>query len=259
VPKTVARKSFRMKLSLAMAGLWMVLLASDPACADLDFQFTYEAASSAPPTFNGIVDQNGAVLTSMMNSAASVWSDLIADDWTINVAVRWQMPTIGPTFSGQMSLDVLTDTTIIAHQFDLDGDTEADHTTTIHSDAVFTINSSQIDESGGTFGDTIVIQDNAQLAVNTDSSWNIDNSGILRFDGAAVANPLAILTGQSLANRGLIEGNGDLDVNVTNQGGIIRPGQSAGVLRFARFANNTARSKLNWQVLRRSPNMIRSS
>ena len=66
----------------------------------LNFNFTYNGSVSAPPAF----DPSGAALMAMMQDAGDVWSDIILDDWTINVELRWQVPTLGNNFSGQMQL-----------------------------------------------------------------------------------------------------------------------------------------------------------
>ncbi|MEX2169211.1 MAG: hypothetical protein WD851_07860 [Pirellulales bacterium] len=63
----------------------------------LNFNFTYNAAQSTPPatisdSFGPISDPNGTVLMNMVQTAADMWSDVILDDWTINVELRWQAP-----------------------------------------------------------------------------------------------------------------------------------------------------------------------
>jgi hypothetical protein len=73
-----------------------------PHARALTFNFTYNGAVSAPPAF----DPNGAALMAVMQDAADLWSDIILDDWTINVELRYQVPIINGmpnnNFSGQM-------------------------------------------------------------------------------------------------------------------------------------------------------------
>lgn len=70
----------------------------------LNFNFTYNAALSTPPA--NLPDPAGAILMAAMEDAADVWEDIILDNWTINVELRWQVPVINGVpnnnFSGQM-------------------------------------------------------------------------------------------------------------------------------------------------------------
>jgi hypothetical protein len=72
---------------------------SSPSRA-VTFNFTYNAGVSSPPAN----DLSGTALVAMMQDAADIWSDIILDNWTINVELRWQVPTLGNNFSGQMQL-----------------------------------------------------------------------------------------------------------------------------------------------------------
>lgn len=99
MPRSINPLRFCNARSFCTAAL---LTAMAGPAAGIDFNFTYDAANSTPPT--SITDPNGTQLMSMMGSAATLWEDIIEDNWTINVAVRWQVPTLGNNFSGQMTL-----------------------------------------------------------------------------------------------------------------------------------------------------------
>ena len=70
----------------------------------LNFNFTYNAGLSTPPA--NLPDPTGAILMAAMEDAADVWEDIILDNWTINVELRWEVPIINGVpnnnFSGQM-------------------------------------------------------------------------------------------------------------------------------------------------------------
>lgn len=73
------------------------LLWTSSAYGALTFNFTYNAAQSTPPatisdSFGPISDPNGTVLLGMANTVSDMWSNVILDDWTINVELRWQAP-----------------------------------------------------------------------------------------------------------------------------------------------------------------------
>ena len=81
------------------------LLFTSPAYG-ITFDFTYNAAQSTPPATisdsNGpISDPNGTVLLNMAETVSDLWSDIILDNWTINVELRWQAPA-NPGNSAQM-------------------------------------------------------------------------------------------------------------------------------------------------------------
>lgn len=93
------RSYFRMRQLLIAAFLvvafWNV---SSDSAQGVSFNFTYNAAQSTPPatisdSFGPISDPNGTVLMNMVQNAADMWSDVILDDWTINVELRWQAPS----------------------------------------------------------------------------------------------------------------------------------------------------------------------
>jgi len=79
-----------------------ICIGVEPPNADaINFNFTYDAANSTAPA--SINDPNGQQLLAMMDDVGDMWADLIEDPWTINVEVRWQVPTLGNNFSGQMT------------------------------------------------------------------------------------------------------------------------------------------------------------
>ena len=84
--------------------LILILLAAvaEPAqdAGAVSINFTYEAGNSNPPGF----DTDGMNLMNIMGAAGTLWSDIIEDDWTVNIAVRWEVPSIGNNFSGRMTL-----------------------------------------------------------------------------------------------------------------------------------------------------------
>lgn len=72
------------------------LFLTSPAHA-LDFNFTYNADASTPPSdisnsFGPINDDDGQDLLNMMEVAGDMWADIILDDFTVNVEVRYQAP-----------------------------------------------------------------------------------------------------------------------------------------------------------------------
>ncbi len=166
-----------------------------------------------------------------------------------NVPSRLEMLGVttlsGGTYNGlgtmafDNDLTVLTDTTINTDGLDLDGGTDADHTVTVANGATFTINSIRLDDTNTNFGDTMVIENNATLDVNTNTGWGLDPAGVLRFEGEAEMNPSATLSGQTLSSLGRIEGNGILEVTVITRG-TISPGLSAGILQFDQLIQGSA-------------------
>ena len=72
----------------------------------LNWNFIYndDSAVSNPPAF----DLNGDEIVAMYQQAADIWSDIILDNWTINVELQWKVPIIGGvpnnSYSGQSGL-----------------------------------------------------------------------------------------------------------------------------------------------------------
>ena len=126
---------------------------------------------------------------------------------------------------------VTGNTTINTAFMDWDGDEASPSDTTIQPGVIFTIQSEYIEADPLFEGHSghITVSDNAALVVITDITWVTD--GQMTLLGQPVATPQAIVDGSPVANFGTIEGNGWFQATVANLG-TIRPGQSAGAMRF---------------------------
>ncbi len=202
-----------------------------PAAIDGSLVNIGNGAVAASIVVHGLGQINAPVA---FQADASLSVPVVADRLEVNGPATFSGGTY--TGSGTLAIDndaiILEDTTINTAGLDLDGSTDADHTITINAKKTFTINSNSLDDTSVQFGDMLLLQEDAHLVVNTASRWATSPSGTLRFEGQAIASPTPTLSGQDLANSGLIEGNGTLNVTVTNRNGTIRPGLSAGTLVF---------------------------
>ena len=125
--------------------------------------------------------------------------------------------------------------------YDLDG-VGVNSATTIQAGATLQLKVDFIDADSTGVGNngyegSLTIADTGRLEVNTsEGSWVNQFSGTIMLQGMPVAEPEAVVGGtDSLTNiaGATIEGNGTFEVDVNNaNGGIIRPGVSAGVLNF---------------------------
>ncbi len=153
----------------------------------------------------------------------------------LNGNVTYDGPEVhgGGTLHQSGNAAVVSPTTVSTMIYDWDGRSLTPSTMTIGTGASLTINSDQIDvgpPADDGYGGHVTVEDSAALVVNTNGPWRLD--GTMTLEGQPVTTPNVIADGSDLVNHGTIEGNGRIQSSLENHG-TLRPGASAGVLRFA--------------------------
>ena len=122
---------------------------------------------------------------------------------------------------------VMSSTTIAIDHFDWD--VTSSQTLRIAAGATFAI----LAETGDFHAQSIRVENLARLLVDgpTQTSWTLGSASTLRLEGGPLPTPLAIVGGgDSLINDGVITGNGQFAVALTNRNGSLRPGNGVGVI-----------------------------
>ena len=124
-----------------------------------------------------------------------------------------------------------SDTTFSTTQIDLDGSSNGDHLLLLRPDARLTIENAIAIDDDASHDDPIELRENAQLVVNTLGPWTLGPAGSLLLNQAHPSN--ISVSGQNLTSSGLIHGNGNFGIDLSNDG-TIRPGLSTGhiLVRF---------------------------
>jgi hypothetical protein len=142
---------------------------------------------------------------------------------------------------------IVGNTTIATTITDWDGNEGLPSNTFIQPGVLFQITGSQIDDTPDSDGydGTVTVSDTAALVVTTAGQWRLD--GTMLLQGQQVAVPQAIVDGSTLLNFGTLQGNGWFQMPVIS-GNTIRPGQSAGAIRFEQDLTLNGNSLLDFEI-----------
>ncbi|MCA9148646.1 MAG: hypothetical protein KDA92_05085 [Planctomycetales bacterium] len=144
---------------------------------------------------------------------------------------------LGGTYTGLGTLQINSDLQVLAGlqrtvinvaHLDMDGTAGTDSEFTVRENASLTVNANTLGDVDNAFEDTLVLETNSELLMNTTvGQWTVRN-GSLNFNALESVATLPTLSGDDLHidQGGLVLGNGHVTANVTNDRGTIAPGRA---------------------------------